>query len=164
MTMKSFYPMVGLLMLSACGPSDVVQDIDIFHGVDPRIQVYFTRFESKTGVGTYGITAGFTTLNGLAGECVQNGMQREVRIDSSYWTQINYDDSQMEQLIFHELGHCALGLGHIPTYVISLRFNSYIQGSIMNPYAFGPTTWYAYYESYYVDALIHNTTIPNNLN
>ena len=35
---------------------------------------------------------------------------REITINKKYWD--NYSDKQREQLIFHELGHCALNRDH----------------------------------------------------
>jgi hypothetical protein len=102
----------------ACGQqqrSDITQASPMFSGVDPVLQVYLDRFTADTGVSTSGITAGFTDLGGnLDGECVMDGQgHREIRIDQSDYNQMSGNDALVEQLVYHELGHCALYLQHI---------------------------------------------------
>jgi len=89
----------------------------MFGGVDPKIQVYFDRFKAETGRDPNFITAGFTTLieaDNFVGECIKDDYQAEIRIDPVYWASIENVDILKEQLVFHELGHCVLNLGHIP--------------------------------------------------
>ena len=145
------------LMMSACSRSDYVQDTDMFNSVDPKLQIYFDRFTADTGVSTSGITGGFTDLSSnIVGECVYNGSYREVRIDNTYWSQISTNDILMEQIVLHELGHCALSLGHIP----DLAPNGQPL-SIMNPYVFSPLQgiYLKSRETDYITALVNNVPI-----
>jgi hypothetical protein len=111
---------VRLLILSAlligCAqqPNDWINDEPMFTGVDAQIQPYFDYFTAQTGVQTGKITAGFYTLpSPIAGECVWGGLFNEVRIDPDTWYASNLNNDQRQQLISHELGHCALFLQHI---------------------------------------------------
>jgi hypothetical protein len=86
----------------------------MFTSVDPQLQQYFDYFYNITGLQTSGITAGFTTLGtDIAGECVWGGLWNEVRINSTpgYWNAM--PPNVRQQLVSHELGHCALYLHHI---------------------------------------------------
>jgi hypothetical protein len=106
------------LGLVACGqePNDILEGPPMFKSVDPALQQYFDYFYRVTELQPTGITAGFTPLpNGIAGECVWGGAYNEVRINSNYWTATSggWGTIQNQQLISHELGHCALHLYHI---------------------------------------------------
>lgn len=107
--------LLSILALIGCGQqSDVVQDTNIFTSVDPQLQPYFDQFAQLTGTSTSGITAGFTSLgSNVAGECVFDGPYREVRIDPNAWNTYGWTNDQKQQLLAHELGHCALYLQHI---------------------------------------------------
>lgn len=82
--------------------------------VDPALEPYVSKFEKEFDVAVdYPVTfASILPTDGKrVGQCVtwQNGA-RKIMIDSTYWQYCN--DAQAEQLVYHELGHCALGLGH----------------------------------------------------
>ena len=169
-----------LLLLAACGQqaNDIINDPAIFTGVDPQLQVYFNRFSSKTGASSGGITAGFIALpNGIAGECVTDGPYREIRMDPGYWATLTtqtYSDLLKEQLSFHELGHCALGIMYhtnncsdgttAPDGTLSSCNHGTTQPlSIMNWMAFNYGSQIIYYsnnEPEYVSALVQNVPIP----
>jgi hypothetical protein len=112
-----------LLVLIACslmgcaqGPNDILEAPPMFTDVDPELQSYFDNFQSFSGgVSVAGITAGFTTLpNHVAGLCVWGGTYNEVRISDELWNAIpGWTVNQKQQLVSHELGHCALFLQHI---------------------------------------------------
>jgi hypothetical protein len=106
--------LISLALVGCTNQSDMIQDTNLFTSVDPQIQPYFDQFTQLAGVPTTGITAGFSSLGGrIAGECVANGPYREVRIDTNSWNTYGWTTYQKQQLISHELGHCALGLQHI---------------------------------------------------
>jgi len=47
----------------------------------------------------------------VAAQCISHeGRRGCIRIDPSIWSEIA--EPQREYLVFHELGHCYLGLGH----------------------------------------------------
>lgn len=98
-----------------CAPRpDFYQAPPMFSTIDSELQPYFDYFTAQTGVPTTALTAGFTSLDGnAAGECVWAGNYNEVRIDATAWFTYNYSHDQKQQLISHELGHCALFLQHI---------------------------------------------------
>jgi hypothetical protein len=118
--MKTLLVLTTVLFLAGCGSqqSDILEEPPMFSGVDPQIKTWFDTFTSESGVSTAGISAGFTALpNGIAGECVWGGVYNEVRMDTSYWVVLTNDgfggSERMKQLVYHELGHCALFLQHI---------------------------------------------------
>ena len=49
--------------------------------------------------------------NKYAGVCLRIPNNPQIVIDASFWS--IYDDLEKEQLILHELAHCALGIDHI---------------------------------------------------
>ena len=101
-------------IITACGQQrvDFYNGLPMFSGVDPGLQPYFDQFTALSGVQTTGITAGFTPLTfPIAGECVWGQYYNEVRIDQTDWP--NFTEDQKQQLVSHELGHCALFLYHI---------------------------------------------------
>jgi hypothetical protein len=55
------------------------------------------------------------------GTCLDDSVDRWIQIDQKYWNKA--DDNTKRTLVFHELGHCALGCGHAPDDA----------GHIMNP-------------------------------
>lgn len=106
---------VCLLLGCAQGPNDILEESPMFTDVDPGLQQYFDEFQTPSGgVSIKGITAGFTELeNGVAGLCVWGGVYNEVRIDKNDWDNTGWSEAQKQQLVSHELGHCALFLQHI---------------------------------------------------
>lgn len=148
------------LFLASCNQyyhTDYMQGHHVFNNVDPKIQVYFDKFTAKTGVSMTGITAGFLDLpSGIGGECVFSGQYREIRIDPTYWKQIEWNDTLLEQLIEHESGHCALYLEHISDVAPNGQ-----PLSIMNPTAFSQfqSIYLKYRMSDYIKALLSNKPI-----
>jgi hypothetical protein len=93
-----------------------------FDGIDPRLSGYLDSFmiryghlvDPKTAEGlTMGISVvGFTNTNAV-GRCYYSKLPdggREISI--SYWDFSWYSESQREELVFHELGHCLCNLDH----------------------------------------------------
>lgn len=131
-------------VLVGCGPSRVMSGIN----VDPDLQPYFERFTLTIGVPTDGISASFGNLTApMVGECILGSDgSRAIEIDSAHWAQASDDDR--EQVLFHELGHCAMHLGHVTA--------TSLDGcpvSIMYPYEFGNTPCYANNKAYYYQEL-----------
>ena len=128
-----------LFLLSGCA-----QPITI----DSQIKPYFDRFEVNIGVSTFGINADMADLPApLVGECVflLDGT-KIIHFDRTFWNQAS--DNQKEELSAHELGHCAMGLGHIST------VRPYIgPTSIMMPYEFGNWPIYESDKAYYFQEL-----------
>jgi hypothetical protein len=123
------------LLCIGCGPQPAPH---IPVTVDPILAPYLQSFAVNVGVSTGGISANFAPLyNSLAetvGECISysNG-DRVIQIDPTFWALAANSPGQQEQLLYHELGHCALNVGH------TFTFNGPDGGcptSIMYPYVF----------------------------
>ncbi len=146
-----------LFLIPTCCAKDPLRELPAFKDVDPRIEAYYERFYKETGMYPVGITAGFSDLEtNIAGECVTNGPFREIIIDNQYWLDIGDYDGLREQLVYHELGHCLLGLDHLPNMYGNIPL------SIMNPVGFDEglqLTTYKQRHSDYVKALIFNSYI-----
>lgn len=81
--------------------------------------------------GNRGLTIQFATLEQptalgeIIGECSNVGYNNDVvSIDSKFWNES--DESTQFLLIYHELGHCLLGEGHIadPSAIMNALINS----------------------------------------
>lgn len=125
------------LMLSACGKKEAV--------VDPELSEYAMRFEREMGVTTEGINMGFGSLKSPSvGLCsIKNGEVR-ITIDRAFWDTIG--EEQREHLMYHELGHCAMGLDHDN----SIMGNN-CPKSMMYPYLF--VNCYLNHRDYYISEL-----------
>lgn len=143
--MKYVYCLLALFLVG-CGKPETVKAYTV--SVDANLVPYLDKFTQDIGVGTDGISAGFTSLTlPTIGQCLvyDNGV-RAIQIDKTYWASAN--DNQKEQLMFHELGHCAMGLQHIPD------LNGYgCPVSIMYPYEFGESPCYTTNKPYYYGEL-----------
>jgi hypothetical protein len=128
----------GKQLFSASAPAPVV--------VDPILAPYVAVFEQNTGTSAAGVSVQFADTSGTAnplgetvGECTiykdgyGNITNRVIQIDPSYWATI--DESQQEQVVAHELGHCVLFLGHTPGDISGGDMDG-CPISIMNPYSF----------------------------
>jgi len=128
------YICLFLLLLSGCGqqPAPTMPA-----HVDPLLVPYFAKFTQYIGVRTDNISAGFVSLTlPRVGQCsLYDDGSRIIQIDPIYWAKIG--DDLKEQLVFHELGHCAMGLQHIK----DVDANN-CPVSIMFPSVFGDTPCY----------------------
>lgn len=118
---------MGLLgLLSACGmPQDPVV-------IDPDLLEYSARFEQEIGVSSSGISMVFEELSdGAVGLCTVSASGRKISIDPNFWRSI--DEDVREELMYHELGHCAMDLEHDE----SLMAGSRCPQSVMYPYVLG---------------------------
>lgn len=129
-----------LLVLASCGvnPGPVV--------VDETFSPYIQRFETEIGVSADGISMQFGNLEkDYVGVCSISWVEKSVTIDKTFWEQSN--ESQKEELIYHELGHCAMGLEHDE----GLRPVSNCPKSIMYPEMLGGC--YPAFVEYYKEEL-----------
>lgn len=79
----------------------------------------------------------------------QYGTTPTILVGLDFW---NYSDPKTrEQVIFHELGHCILGRGHLDDSV-NLGGYNIIPKSIMSTLLFS-TTYYDHNRTYYIDEL-----------
>lgn len=137
---------VSLSMMS-CGQDNFRSQYPSF--VDPEFVSYVADFESKMNLKAFYITIKFGDLPGrVMGQCsLWDDGQREIIIDTAYWDREN--EIGREQLMYHELGHCAMNLDHNSATVLDPNTNQVIEASIMNPYYFGNEyQWPAYKDAY----------------
>lgn len=135
--MKLIKIAVLALALSSCGKKPVI--------VDAELLEYAMRFEQDMGVSTAGINMVFGELEGSkVGLCsIKNG-EVKITVDKEYWATIA--EPQRESLMYHELGHCAMGLGHDEA-----KNDNGCPRSIMFPYLF--VSCYNSFRDYYISEL-----------
>lgn len=129
-----------------------------FKSIDQEALPYVQLFESHWGNKIGDIPIGFTDLHeGITGRCVKylKG-KKEIQIDRKSWDGM-LQESMRVGLIFHELGHCALGLQHDTTFIANPSvsdFIRYIPRSFMYPYDFY-SDFYSDNEDYYINQLFN---------
>lgn len=116
-----------ILILQACYP-EIEENIDApqstpnsneYIEVDSRLWDYFSSFEEEAA--SRGININLRDLeitgvieniseDGIAGTCQYGRHIHHVTIDLGYWNRSSFLGREM--VVFHELGHCALDLGH----------------------------------------------------
>lgn len=132
--------LLGSLFLSACGQTqysvvveleNYVKQFELDYNIEVNLPVEFASLERPT-----------------IGVCRTYGSYREILIDYEFYNKNKTDYYVMHQLVYHELGHCVLGLGHNDTRDV----NGY-PVSIMNSYAFGHFSYYEMNINSYVTRL-----------
>lgn len=128
---------ISILILSSCGKVPVQ--------VDPEFVPYLERFALTVGGDTSGVSVIFDTLSGdTAGLCSIRGNERTIRVSHKHWFKVSLDER--EALLYHELGHCVLNLGHKNELIDTCP------KSIMYPYTFGAAC-YSHNKAYYYNEL-----------
>src|SRR5579884_1508973 len=135
--MKMFLLVLIALLSSSCGPPP---DPSITQ--DPELIPFINSFESEIGVDASHVSATFSKLTSPdIGMCDSyDDGRRDIYIDRDEWNQMDYVGR--EQLMYHELGHCAMNLEHNNSYV-TLPGGTQVYGSIMNEYWFGDAWYYS---------------------
>ena len=127
------------LLLTACGKAPVY--------VDVLLQPTIDQFQSEIGVSADGVSATFGPLTRPAiALCMVSGNEKHITIDKEYW--ITMDNMRQQQVMFHELGHCVLMLGHTNDVL-----GNHCPKSVMYPYAFSDISCYVNNLSYYYHQL-----------
>lgn len=124
--------------------------------IDPAFISYAQDFELKMGVSISSISISFAPQKyPVLGVCKIRNMISDIEIDPVAWNKMSGQGK--EQLIYHELGHCALGRPHDNrTTVIN---NVKVEGNIMYPYFFGEDWNYIKYREQYKIALKNNDVV-----
>lgn len=155
-TIMIFLVLFLLILTSACGVQN--KESASQGSIDSRAEKYvetFVSYGTKLGssLDTYSLTVSFSesmpqSTNGgqVIGYCQRysNG-QKTVVLKESYWNSASVSDR--EQLIFHELGHCLLGLTHNDTVESAPLWSNTnyqannVPSSIMNTFHFGSTLY-----------------------
>jgi hypothetical protein len=151
--MKTTLILIALLSLASCGAKKVYHTKVNIH---PDAQSFVSTFEQKSNIKIRDLEVTFSDkiADGILGYC-QVGSRTErkatlqgaedhiyatptIVLNSNYWyTGRLATDSDREQLVYHELGHCILGRPHV---------NS--ASSIMFPYHLTNTAYLADYARY----------------
>lgn len=143
---------------------DFLEPIPGMGYVNPAFRRYVSRFEKASGrkimdriVIDFGSTGRDEAANCRPSSLSGIGVSR-ITVSKSYWRKYS-QDFERELIIFHELGHCALGRGHKKTWggITSFHLNSEVCAplSIMYPEA----DWtllrsYQTHREYYVKELV----------
>ncbi len=114
--MKVTVSIAFLLALSSCE----VEPVATYIQVDTSLQDYYERFIDEAAVrgldledATYQVNARIGEISepNVIGQCSWNQSHvHNILVDEDYWRTAS--DLQREFLMFHELGHCVLGLDH----------------------------------------------------
>jgi hypothetical protein len=149
------------LVLTACNSRpNLTTDSDLRRYVED-----FQAEAAKRGIKTPTVVAVFADLRheapstegkAVLGACT-NGI---VRIDRTYWTSLVTTDADREALMYHELGHCALGRGHVEGWITYPTPNLkgvvvFIPSSVMRTEFIGGYAW-SIARDYYVNELFIN--------
>lgn len=107
-------------------PSDPRQ----FRDIQPELRDFYIEFENETGVSAWHVTSGIAELDDskVAICTTWGGKYPQITYNSKHWDKDSYD--QKHQTMFHEFGHCVLGLGHRDEYENGCPV------SIMNKFSF----------------------------
>jgi len=100
--------LVLLIALSACGEARQASP----QVIDSEFQEYVSNFEDTFGIVARSNIVFGTLKDKRIGQCdwvtKPNDFLNVITIDKAFWDSANY--WQREQVIFHELGHCELGI------------------------------------------------------
>ena len=141
-----------ICVLTSCGGDKTI--------IDPEFKVFVSDFEQKIGVKVQNIIIKFSpTKYPIIGMCITGGETNEIHIDPQNWMGINKDGQEL--ILYHELGHCILGLPHDDRR--STLDNVSVEGSIMNTYFFGNRSYYSKYKENYKRALRNNTVVSQEI-
>lgn len=112
--------------------------------VDPQFQSYMDSFTTLTAKSTSGVNAVFGALQApTLGECDYG--TSTITIDPGVWSRASI--YQREELMYHELGHCVLGLDHSTG-----KLSDGCPDSIMDEYTI-PIRCYAKHRAEYLQVL-----------
>lgn len=130
-----------ILALSGCGYKT--------YNLDPGLQPIVAKFEALIDKKIeFSITIVDIDLK-WDGVCyINSDGSREIQLSAHWWPEMS--DDEREETLFHELGHCELGRGHVNDLVNNVPV------SIMYPYMFGAEPYYAANRQAYIDELIQN--------
>lgn len=142
------------VLVAACGrpPLPVYQ-------IETEFQPFVIEFEQaynvKVNVGIV-FNDSLAKDQGISGVCHSyntNNIHNWIEIDTNYWNYSNYYGKQ--QLIYHELGHCVLGLQH-DNRLGTIGIYTNIPLSIMYYRSMGNNIYYSIYNEYYITHLGDN--------
>lgn len=123
-----------VIMLTSCGRHHV--DPRINHNTNQVFLPYIKSFENVYGHKISDIPIEFKDQDSdIVGVClIWKTGEKAIEVDEIQWNYLS--EKQQEQLIFHELGHCQLGLKHNDNYRYDITGYKLCPNSIMNPNIF----------------------------
>jgi hypothetical protein len=137
--------LICLLVLSSCNAK--LQTTQT-RSVDSRLESIVQSFETEFSVQVnYSITIEPGLGQNQLGVCRVYGNNRQIILNESFYNANNYNHYYIEFVVYHELAHCSLNLGH-NTAVLE---NGY-PASIMNPMIFNVSQYEAD-RAYYIAQL-----------
>ena len=108
-TVKLF---LAAIMLTGCGApiKHIYKDYELL-----QYEKLFDSYVEKSGKGSNGLAVslhlGDTNVDNRIGVCYKKENQRSIVIDRSFW--LTASAVKKTALMFHELAHCKLDLGHV---------------------------------------------------
>ena len=145
-----------VIALVACAVETQTQEIGTFYRkVDYELEPYVAKFETEWGKQiSFKVTMEITPHPSV-GHCqIFIDGSKIVRVHPDYFRN-SLNDLQKEQLVFHELGHCALGRFHTDSQVQWNDLEGYYPASIMSRKVFNDWSIKAYeiHKDYYLKEL-----------
>lgn len=140
--MKSIIPFIlstiTVLCFQNCGVIPDVQETDQRpdFSTDPTFEPYIQEFEAHYNRSTADIPIAFDDLDpSVAGVCYRSYVAGSVRfayikIDRNYWPKMS--EYQKLNLIFHELGHCALNRDHVKSDSVRVCPTSFMYEQVLD--------------------------------
>ena len=136
------------IFLLACGKQPTTEPVLDVTGFEPYVQTfekYSRDFGHPVTVTNLRIQFGETQKQERAYCLLSADRPPTITINESKWSTL--EDSEREELLFHEMGHCVLKRKHR-----SEVMDGGIPESLMNPYAINRFT-YSAHQNYYLDEL-----------
>lgn len=169
--MIRYFLILFFILNSSCSKQEEAPFFEL--SLEPTFVLYVSRFieysnKFNIGINTnnliiridYSMTG--PTVSGqqwILALCSKSGGYSEILVNPFFWNNKNYPDSDREELIFHELGHCVLNRIHDSRTVKSLDSPTQIPISIMNPYHLGRILYESNY-NYYMKELFFQSVDP----
>jgi len=154
--------LLSMVFVSACGQQEHSL---IEPKIDSEFKKYVEYFETKTG-DTVSVDMKFAVIDDLrtVARCYmfEDKKYNYVEVDPDYWF-MELNESEREEVILHELGHCIYLRDHDEMILKGKDFglSQNIYKSIMYPYVFGGDI-YENHKQYYVDELKNPDTLLTN--
>ena len=105
-----------VVMFSSLSSCSKQADPRTIYGIDPEFAIFVEKFEEAYGRDIGDMPMGFVDQkDDVVGRCrVFYGKKEfsQIEIDRGYWNDPSTGYKNKLNLIFHELGHCVLGLKH----------------------------------------------------
>lgn len=158
------YSLLAIMAMLSIGCAPIAQhEPDSQYIIEPALEQYVQSFQADSNrlgrpMAITNLVVQFDTLDSkVIANCTRGNGTSVIRFSTTYY---NYYMSQgmesdIEQVMYHELGHCILGLSHNDTKAGQYNWPS----SIMNTYHFAGWLYSQYKHDYLLELLF---AVPNN--